>query len=153
MDKGKLLWEGKPKQGYILNGQFYRSAFTLFFLLGFTFLVNFLFPTAGLVFYSAPLLGAVFISINLFSYHRDKVKREETEYSIYENVIERKASGKTDGIKRNEIIKITKSRRKGVHSYQFNTKDESKFDEVSILDVSLHSLPGEYDKIICVDKS
>jgi hypothetical protein len=153
VDKGRLLWEGKPKQGYILNGQFYRSAFTLFFLLGFTFLVNFLFPTAGLVFYSAPLFGAVFISINLFSYHRDKIKREGTEYSIYENVIERKANGKTDRIYRNEIIKITKSKRKGVYSFQFKKTGETKIDKVSILDVDLKMLPGAYRKITCVDKS
>lgn len=153
MEKGSLLWEGKPKQGYILNGQFYRSVFLLFFLLGFTFLINFLFPTADLVFYGAPLLGAVFTSINLFSYQKDKLKREKMEYAIYENVIERRNNGKTDRINREDISKITKTARKGVYSFQFKREGELKFDEVAILDVSLKYLPGKYGEIICVDKS
>ena len=153
MEKSNLLWKGRPKQGYILDSQFYRSIFLLFFLLGFTFLINFLFPKAGIVFYGAPMIGAVMTSINLFSYQKDKVKREKTGYAIYENRIERNIDGKTDSISRMDINNTVKSKRKGVYSFQFKKTGETKFDNVSILDVDLNSLPGEYAKITCVDKS
>lgn len=153
MSQSKLVWQGKPRQGFLLDGQFYRAVFLMVFLMGFSTLTLLLAPGNGIMFILPSLLGLGWTGIKLFHYLKDKREREVTTYFIYTDKIVERINESERVLERAHIELIHKFHRQKSWVYFFQTKESGNFHKLGLKFIDLNGLPEPYAHIICVDKS